>query len=159
MAIPLRQKASDEPDRDRNTPAVLHWDARWDSGTITAAEARAAVGRFLDRVRVTGRAHVPDRVAQDAQLVVSELITNAVRHAPGPCGLRLEAQPESGVVRISVWDTSPLPPRPRPRDGRRVGGHGLEIVGALSGSLTVTDRDTGKEITAQLRLPTRPAAG
>ncbi|EYT82375.1 MULTISPECIES: ATP-binding protein [unclassified Streptomyces] len=153
MAIPLRQKASDEPDRYGSTPTALRWDVRWDRGAISAAEARAAVGRFLDRVRVTGRTPVPDRVAQDAQLVVSELITNAVRHAPGPCGLCLEAEPDRGLVRISVWDTSPQPPRPRPPDGRRVGGHGLEIVEALSHSLTVTDRETGKEITAQLLLP------
>ncbi|MFH8217887.1 ATP-binding protein [Streptomyces sp. NPDC018057] len=158
MAIPLRQKASDEPDRYGSTPTALRWDVRWDSGAISAAEARAAVGRFLDRVRVTGRTPVPDRVAQDAQLVVSELITNAVRHAPGPCGLCLEAEPDTGLVRISVWDTSPQPPRPRPPDGRRVGGHGLEIVGALSRSLTVTDRGTGKEITAQLLLPA-PSSG
>ncbi|MET9149412.1 ATP-binding protein [Streptomyces sp. NPDC004042] len=153
MAIPLRQKASDEPDRYGSTPAALRWDVRWDSGAISAAEARAAVGGFLDHVRVTGRTTVPDRVAQDAQLLVSELITNAVRHAPGPCGLCLEAEPDSGLVRISVWDTSPRPPRPRPPDGRRVGGHGLEIVEALSHSLTVTDRESGKEITAQLLLP------
>ncbi|MER6978301.1 ATP-binding protein, partial [Streptomyces carpinensis] len=71
-------------------------------------------------------------------------------------GLRLEAQPDSGLVLIGVWDTSPLPPRPRPYDGRRVGGHGLEIVRALSHALTVTDRGRGKEVTAQLQLSTEP---
>ncbi|MEU6478605.1 ATP-binding protein [Streptomyces sp. NPDC047017] len=156
MAIPLRQKASDEPDRNGDTPVALRWNAHWDSGEITAAEARAAVGRFLERVRVTGPAPVPDRVVQDAQLVVSELITNVVRHAPGPCGLSLEAEPEGGIVRISVWDTSPLPPRPRAPDAGRVGGHGLEIVQALSDTVTVTDREGGKQITARLVLPAAP---
>nr|WP_272910404.1 ATP-binding protein [Streptomyces mexicanus] len=108
----------------------------------------------MDRVRATGRVRVPDRLAQDAQLVVSELITNVVRHAPGVCGLDLEVQPDNGQVLISVWDTSPVPPTRRPPDGRRVGGHGLEIVGALSQAVTVTERDQGKQVTARLLLPT-----
>ncbi|EFF88447.1 MULTISPECIES: ATP-binding protein [unclassified Streptomyces] len=152
MAVPLRQKASDGPDRNRNTGVALRWHAHWDSGAISAAEARAAVGSFLDRVCATGGITVPRRVAQDAQLVVSELITNVIRHAPGACGLRLEVWPDSGLVQISVWDTSPRPPRPRPHDGRRVGGHGLEIVKAVSHSLTVTDRALGKQVTAQLLM-------
>ncbi|MBC2869657.1 ATP-binding protein [Streptomyces mexicanus] len=154
MAVPLRQKASDGPDRNGDTRAALRWDTRWHSGAISAADARAAVGRFLDRVRATGRVRVPDRLAQDAQLVVSELITNVVRHAPGVCGLDLEVQPDNGQVLISVWDTSPVPPTRRPPDGRRVGGHGLEIVGALSQAVTVTERDQGKQVTARLLLPT-----
>ncbi|MFI2645805.1 ATP-binding protein [Streptomyces sp. NPDC018610] len=138
---------------------MLRWQAHWDSGAISAAEARAAVGSFLDRVRATGRITVPDRVAQDAQLVVSELITNVVQHAPGACGMGLEAWPESGLVQISVWDTSPRPPLPRPHDGRRVGGHGLEIVGAVSHAVTVTEREPGKQVTAQLLLPPVSSAG
>jgi anti-sigma regulatory factor (Ser/Thr protein kinase) len=128
MAIPLRQQASDGPDRDRRV--ALRWNATWDSGTVTAAEARAAVGDFLARVRASTRVPVPDHVAQDAHLVVSELVANVVRHAPGPCGLGLELPAAGDRLRISVWDTSPAPPRPRPPDGRRVGGHGLEIVQA-----------------------------
>ncbi|MFF8596249.1 ATP-binding protein [Streptomyces sp. NPDC015220] len=159
MAVPLRQKASDEPDRNRNPHGTLRWDAHWGSGTISAAEARAAVRRFLDRVRAVDRVTIPDRVAQDAQLVVSELITNVIRHAPGACGMGLEVRPGSGLVQISVWDSSSRPPRPRPPDGRRVGGHGLEIVGALSHLLTVTDRDPGKQVTAQLLLPGAPLEG
>ncbi|QKW30720.1 ATP-binding protein [Streptomyces seoulensis] len=158
MAVPLRQKASDEPERNRNTGVALRWHAHWNSGAISAAEARAAVGSFLDRARATGHIIVPPRVAQDAQLVVSELITNVIRHAPGACGMGLEVWPDAGLVQISVWDTSPRPPRPRPPDGRRVGGHGLEIVRAVSHALTVTDRARGKQITAQLLLSPAPPA-
>ncbi|GGZ68041.1 ATP-binding protein [Streptomyces echinoruber] len=151
MAIPLRQQASDGPDRDRRV--ALRWNATWDSGTVTAAEARAAVGDFLARVRASTRVPVPDHVAQDAHLVVSELVANVVRHAPGPCGLGLELPAAGDRLRISVWDTSPAPPRPRPPDGRRVGGHGLEIVQAISRTVTVAPWGRGKRITAELALP------
>jgi anti-sigma regulatory factor (Ser/Thr protein kinase) len=38
------------------------------------------------------------------QLVVSELVTNARKYAPGPCLLNLEIS--EGAVQISVWDSS-----------------------------------------------------
>ncbi|WP_211244064.1 ATP-binding protein [Actinospica robiniae] len=44
-------------------------------------------------------------------LAVSELVTNAVCHAPGPCTLEMAA--ERGHVRITVSDTSRLVPRAR----------------------------------------------
>ncbi|MEU6405854.1 ATP-binding protein [Streptomyces sp. NPDC046985] len=152
MAVPLRQKASDEPERNRNARGELRWNAAWHSGAISAAETRAAVAAFLVRVRETGGALVSDRVIQDAQLVVSELITNVVRHAPGACGLSVEVRPDQGRLLIGVWDASPLPPRPRPRDAHRIGGHGLEIVGALSDVMTVTNRHPGKEISVRMSL-------
>ena len=154
MAVPLGHLGPDGPDRHSRTPAALRWDARWHSGAISAADARAAVGRFLERVRATGRVAVPDRLAQDAQLVVSELITNVVQHAPGLCGLGVEVRPDNGQVEISVWDTSPVPPTRRPPDGRRVGGHGMEIVGAVCQAVTVTALPaSGKRVTARLAPP------
>ena len=153
MSVPLRCPGPDGWDRHGRTPAALRWDARWHSGGISAAEARAAVGRFLERVRATGRVAVPERLAQDAQLVVGELITNVVQHAPGLCGLGVEVRPDSGQVEISVWDTSPVPPTRRPPDGRRVGGHGMEIVGAVCRAVTVTALpSSGKRVTACLAL-------
>ncbi|MGW1590256.1 ATP-binding protein [Streptomyces sp. NPDC002386] len=151
MAIPLRQKASDEP--ERNGDASLRWNNTWDSGAISAAQARAAAERFLDRVRATGRIPVPDRVVQDAQLVVSELITNVVRHTSGPCGLGLEVSPDGDRLSISVWDSSHRMPEVRSHDGQRIGGHGLEIVKAISHTLSVTARDEGKHVDVSLLLP------
>ncbi|MFF2204922.1 ATP-binding protein [Streptomyces sp. NPDC058145] len=151
MAIQLRQKASDEPERNGDTS--LRWNTTWDSGAISAAQARAAAERFLDRVRATGRIPVPDRVVQDTQLVVSELITNVVMHTSGPCGLGLEVSPDGDRLRISVWDSSHRMPEVRSHDGQRIGGHGLEIVEAISHTLSVTAQDEGKHVDVSILLP------
>jgi anti-sigma regulatory factor (Ser/Thr protein kinase) len=52
------------------------------------------------------------------QLVVSELVTNARKYAPGPCLLDLEIV--EGAVQISVWTAAPRcrPSRQPTRKGR-----------------------------------------
>jgi hypothetical protein len=57
-------------------------------------------------------------------LVVCELFANAVQHAGGVTGFRLEAKPGAGAVD----DASTLPPRPRPLDPRTPGGFGWHLV-------------------------------
>jgi hypothetical protein len=42
------------------------------------------------------------------ELVVSELVSNAYKYAPGPCLLDLEVS--DGAVEISVWGTDPTLP-------------------------------------------------
>jgi anti-sigma regulatory factor (Ser/Thr protein kinase) len=67
----------------------------------------------------------------DVLLLVSELVTNAFRHARGPRELWLTAV--GPRVRIGVRDASPTGPYPcGNRDGRLPGGHGLFIVARLS---------------------------
>ncbi|MFI8187518.1 ATP-binding protein [Streptomyces sp. NPDC085946] len=151
MVIPLRKQAPDE--RGPRGHGELRWSATWDSRTLTVAEARRATHDFLVRVRDSGPRDIPDRFLQDAQLVVSELVTNVIRHAPGPCGMLLEMSADGTWLRIGVFDTSGALPQVKPRDGARVGGHGLEITQALSARLTVTPHGTGKRISAELRVP------
>jgi anti-sigma regulatory factor (Ser/Thr protein kinase) len=102
---------------------------------------------------------VPDPLLLDAQLVVSELVTNAIRHAPGPCGMILRFCDDELVV--TVWDGSLEKPVVRERDGRRFGGHGMHVVHTVSSAVTVAVQDTGKQVMARLRLTpsddTRPA--
>lgn len=82
--------------------------------------------------------------AQDAELVVSELVTNAVRAAvqaaagaePEPVRLRLSARTdgrETCGVQVEVWDASDREPH-RDRDGTRTepGGWGLLLVESVS---------------------------
>jgi anti-sigma regulatory factor (Ser/Thr protein kinase) len=83
-------------------------------------------------------------LAPDAELIVSELTTNAVRFAveaaaggePFPVRLRLSAQTDGctihGVV-IEVWDSHPaLPERASGQPSEATGGRGLVLVEALS---------------------------
>jgi two-component sensor histidine kinase len=89
-------------------------------------------------------------VVLDAKLVVSELVANAVRHAPGPCGLLLQLTSEELV--IAVWDASGEEPVFKKPDRHRIGGHGLHLVRAASTKVTVTPCAQGKQVTAHLRL-------
>lgn len=74
-------------------------------------------------------------VTDDAEQVVSELITNAVQATPGipPAAhvvLYLAADP--GRLTLLVWDACAEPPQHRAHDGDSTGGRGLEIVQALA---------------------------
>ncbi|MFF8016941.1 ATP-binding protein [Streptomyces sp. NPDC007929] len=145
------KQAADEPGTDEQVP--LRYGAAWDDGAACAVEARRALHAFLAYAPCTGRARVPAPLAIDAELVVSELVTNAIRHAPGPCGMVLRLLGDE--LAITVWDTSAVRPVVRERDGRRFGGHGMHVVHTVSSEVAVTPLGRGKEITACLR----PAPG
>ncbi|WP_431683208.1 ATP-binding protein [Kitasatospora sp. KL5] len=95
------------------------------------------------------------RAADEAGLVVAELLANAAEHAGGP--LALDLQRRRGRLRIAVTDASPAPPRPsrhhRPEVPR---GHGLVIVDRIAADWGCLPDLTGKTVWAELPLP--PAA-
>ncbi|MEV5731245.1 ATP-binding protein [Streptomyces pharetrae] len=97
---------------------------------------------------------VSDRAMGMAQLVVSELVTNAHKYAPGPCLLDLEII--DGAVEISVWDTDPTLPVARAADPGRVGQHGLEIVIGVCRSFEMRREPVGKRIRAAVVLADDP---
>ncbi|AGF68015.1 regulatory protein [Streptomyces hygroscopicus subsp. jinggangensis TL01] len=88
------------------------------------------------------------------QLVVSELVTNARKYAPGPCLLDLEVS--EGAVQVSVWDSSTTLPSVSSADPDRIGQHGLEIVMAASQTFCVHREPMGKRITATIQLADDP---
>jgi PAS domain S-box-containing protein len=70
-------------------------------------------------------------VAGQAELVVSELVANAVLHGWGPVGLRLEHL--DGTLVVEVADGNPRGPAPSRRtDEVVVGGYGLHVVDRLA---------------------------
>ncbi|MET9730510.1 ATP-binding protein [Streptomyces sp. NPDC006458] len=149
MVTPLSKKTSGDPGR----LASWRYRAVWDTSHVSIADARKAVRTLLTRA-----GHRPDhRPGQDAQLVVSELVTNAVRHAPGPYELLLEIPPDADQLRITVRDSSPDPPRRQAPDAQRVGGHGLLLVDLLCKQVHTVALNVGKQVVALLPL-TAPAA-
>ncbi|MFG2593888.1 ATP-binding protein [Streptomyces sp. NPDC048438] len=118
-------------------------------GPPVIGEARSFAGRFLDRAVVRGVA-VAGVKRGDALLVVSELVTNAVRHAPGPCTLALDLR--DGLLEIAVSDTSGRSPLPQPFEPQRVGQHGLEIVLALCVRVGTEITDRGKTVRAHIMI-------
>ncbi|MER6535422.1 ATP-binding protein [Streptomyces sp900105755] len=119
------------------------------------AEARHRTAAFLTRAAAAGfGSTVSERVLGLAQLVVSELVTNACKHAPGPVLLRLRRA--EAAVEVEVWDSHPEIPVAERADPYRVGRHGLEIVQAVAAEFTVLPEAAGKRVTARIDL--RPSA-
>ncbi|MFJ9796704.1 ATP-binding protein [Streptomyces sp. NPDC101145] len=88
-------------------------------------QARHAVRDLLRRQAVPAS---PD-VVQGLLLIVSELVTNAVRHAAllSP-QLAVEVAVEAGWVRVAVEDNHPYRPKALEADDARTGGRGLLLV-------------------------------
>ena len=81
---------------------------------------------------------------------MSELVSNAVIHAPGPDSYRLELTQLGGSVRLSVADGSPRAPVMRTDDDGRPGGKGLRIIEALSAAWGHEPDHMGKRVWADL---------
>ncbi|MFG2794208.1 ATP-binding protein [Streptomyces sp. NPDC048419] len=118
------------------------------------ASARALARSFLTHVQAVHGLPVSSRAMGMVQLVVSELVTNARKYAPGPCLLTLEVK--DGAVEVSVWDSSTALPAILAPDPQRVGQHGLEIVMAVCQSLQFHREPVGKRITAAVVLADDP---
>jgi hypothetical protein len=138
-------EGSPRPERGRvETTVALDGE----SGCI--AGARESTGYFLTSVQRDHGVPVSARTMDLAQLVVSELVTNALRHAPGPVLLHLRIA--GAAVEIAVWDSKPALPVSREADPTRVGQHGLEIVMAVAQDVDVVREPVGKRIVARLGL-------
>ncbi|MER6619224.1 ATP-binding protein [Streptomyces sp. NPDC000931] len=119
-------------------------------GSEDIARARALTRSFLADLRAVHGLEVSVRATWAIQLVVSELVTNARKYAPGPCLLTLKAG--EGAVEVTVWDSEPCLPVARSTDPCRVGQHGLEIVTAVCRSFEMHREPVGKRITASVAL-------
>ena len=85
----------------------------------------------------------------DAALVLSELVGNAVRYGDGDV-VRVALHRVDEVLRVEVEDGSPQPPVPRQADDYDEGGRGLMIVDALSLRWGHEPRPDGKSVWVEL---------
>ncbi|WP_333777580.1 ATP-binding protein [Streptomyces sp. IBSBF 3136] len=118
------------------------------------AQGRHLAAAFLTRVQAEHGLAVSQRAMDLTQLVVSELVTNARKYAPGPVLLNLRILGD--LVEIVVWDCDPVLPMARAADAGRVGQHGLEIVMAVAQGFEARREPVGKRITARLALADEP---
>ncbi len=123
-------------------------------GSEDIAEARHLARSFLTDLQKAHGVRVSDRAMGGVQLVVSELVTNARKYAPGPCPLTLEVS--EGAVEVTVWDSEPCLPIAQAADPCRVGQHGLEIVMAVCRSFAMHREPVGKRIVAAVALADDP---
>jgi anti-sigma regulatory factor (Ser/Thr protein kinase) len=139
-------------DREGSPRPCLRAGAAYDGSTESISAARVFARAFLDQVRGNG-VRVSDRAWSDTQLVVSELVTNACKYAPGPCALSLEVSgPE---LEVTLWDSEPALPMARAAEPGRIGQHGLEIVLALCDGFDVRREPVGKRVSVRLALSLR----
>lgn len=114
--------------------------ARW---SVLGLEPRPDV---VARVRRAARAVLVlwDRVVQEPEmsLLLTEVMTNAVRHAGTPFDVTLLM--DGDTVRCEVRDASPVMPRAGRPGPQEPGGRGLLLVAALSTAWGVERRATGK---------------
>ncbi|MFE3936078.1 ATP-binding protein [Streptomyces goshikiensis] len=80
---------------------------------------------------------LPDAPAGDAQLVVSELVTNAINHGSG--AVRLRVRYSNHQLRIEVTDGSNTPAKRRHAGASDPGGRGLLLVAHVSHRWGVAD--------------------
>ncbi|MET7458119.1 ATP-binding protein [Streptomyces sp. NPDC005574] len=134
--------------------SALSASATYDGDSSCIGDARRLAVSFLTTVRSEHGVPVSERALGVTQLVVSELVTNAVKYAPGLVALDLQVH--DGAVRVSVWDSDPVLPDVAATDPSRVGGHGLEITLALSQAYQVRREPVGKRVTVLIALADHP---
>jgi len=92
-----------------------------------------------------------------AELLVTELVTNAVVHARSPARVLIVTAADRGRVRIEVHDDAHEPPRMGSFDPDAISGRGLALVDAMSDRWGVEPAGptrTGKRIWFELRVRT-----
>jgi serine phosphatase RsbU (regulator of sigma subunit)/anti-sigma regulatory factor (Ser/Thr protein kinase) len=85
------------------------------------------------------------------ELLVSELVTNAIRYAKGDIRLRLVKEPESVVC--EVHDTSPALPRVLQVDKDAENGRGLHVVAQLANRWGARRTHSGKVVWCEQTIP------
>jgi hypothetical protein len=101
------------------------WEASWSLWGDLSSVPRA---RRLTRARLT--AWGLEGFADVVELLVSELVTNALHHAPGMCRLTLSAV--DGLVRCEVEDGSTELPRPHQPGAYEERGRVLYLLDTLA---------------------------
>ncbi|MBP2047708.1 PAS domain S-box-containing protein [Streptomyces griseochromogenes] len=119
---------------------------------LPAAAASVPEGRaFLSRTLASWEC---TSSSDDALLLLSETLTNAVQHAEGPLGLRLCRTLTDLTVEVS--DHSPHLPQPRLAAQDEESGRGLFLVRTLADSWGVRPTDEGKTTWFTLKLCHEP---
>jgi anti-sigma regulatory factor (Ser/Thr protein kinase) len=95
----------------------------------------------------------PRETVEAAELMVSELATNSVRHARSDFELAILVSPRE--IRVEVSDHGPGQPFPRSPTPREQSGRGLQIVLKLSDAWGISPSPNGKLVWFTLPLRTR----
>ncbi|MFF9758391.1 MULTISPECIES: SpoIIE family protein phosphatase [Streptomyces] len=119
-------------------------------GDWTLPREPRSVGRAREyaRARLTGWDLEP--LVDTTELLVSELVTNALRYGEGEIRLRLLLD---RTLVCEVWDAGLVQPRRRRARDTDEGGRGLQLVGLLSAAWGSRRTPRGKTVWFELPLP------
>ena len=84
------------------------------------------------------------QLLETAELLVSELVTNAVLHARTKIELRVALRRD--VIRFDVIDSSGAPVLPRDAEAKSISGRGLRIVASLALQWGTSPLNGGKSV-------------
>jgi anti-sigma regulatory factor (Ser/Thr protein kinase) len=112
----------------------------------------ASVRAARSRVHGCLHTHGVDRLADDAALLTSELVTNAVVHAR--TFVQISIDWDADRLRVQAGDRSPELPHLRPPTGQtQPGGLGLTLIAAIAQRWGFESRGGGKVVWFELDAP------
>lgn len=124
---------------DRPQAAAARYALRHAALDLAPLDSAVPSARLHARLVLLGWGYAD--LASDGELIVSELVTNAARHArqaatrAGPPPVRLRLTEQAAGVQIDVWDGCGAMPQPGPSrtpDDDAEGGRGLFLVAAYA---------------------------
>lgn len=156
----------DWPSTSTDAPMALATSADTRGAVLPADLVRTAQFRLdpvpesAGRARRSARTMLTDwrlgHLVEDVDLVVSELVTNALLHTDagedGANKIRLELDLNGRRLTLRVVDSSPLPPRPEEAADTAESGRGLLLVDALAAEWDWEDLPDGKAVWAAFDL-------
>ncbi|MHA5049059.1 SpoIIE family protein phosphatase [Streptomyces sp. SD15] len=119
-------------------------------GDWTLPREPRSVGRAREYARTQLTSWGLEPLVDTAELLVSELVTNALRYGEGEIRLRLLLD---RTLVCEVWDAGLVQPRRRRARDTDEGGRGLQLVGLLSAAWGSRRTPRGKTVWFELPLP------
>ncbi|MDQ0811454.1 PAS domain S-box-containing protein [Streptomyces sp. B3I7] len=119
-------------------------------GDWTLPREPRSVGRAREYARAQLQSWGLEPLVDTAELLVSELVTNALRYGEGEIRLRLLLD---RTMVCEVWDAGLVQPRRRRARDTDEGGRGLQLVGLLSAAWGSRRTPRGKTVWFELPLP------
>ena len=121
------------PPVDASPPATRVVPGLDDAFAVRLAPAKGAASAARDVVKQRFGDLLAQETMDDALLVVSELVTNAVLHGEGQIELRMHFDGQRVTGDVTDEGTHFMPPQ-RAHAAGQIGGHGVYLVGRIANS-------------------------